>query len=84
MKKINIDIVYNKLIDKLKTSKYSDVISGIENSSAGAATGSEALMNQGSFLLNLKHSNPLAFEWVEAEINEYLDYCEQNGLYISR
>jgi len=84
MKKINIDITYNTLIEKLKASHYLDEITGIENSSAGAATGSEALMNQGSYLLNLKHSSPSAFKLIQKQIQEYLKYCEQNGLFIRK
>jgi hypothetical protein len=84
MKKIDINAVYGQLIKKLKESDYSDEIRGIENSSEGAATGSEALMNQGFHLMNLRNSNFQAFKLVEKEINEYLQYCKERGLLIRR
>jgi hypothetical protein len=84
MEKIDIDAVYNRMIQKLKASGYSGEIQGIEKSSAGAATGSEALMDQGSYLINLQHSSPSAFKLIQSEINDYLNYCKQNGLLIRR
>jgi hypothetical protein len=82
MKNIDIDVVYNQLVEKLKGSDYSGKIPGIENSLAGAATASEALMDQGFYLINLRHSNLPAFKLVEEEINSYLEYCRQRGLII--
>lgn len=84
MKKINIDLVYNKMIEKLKSSNYLDEISGIEKSSLGAVTGSEALMDQGFYLLSLQDSSPSAFKLIQPEVDQYFNYCKQNGLVIRR
>jgi hypothetical protein len=82
MEPININLIYDSIISKLKSSNYLDVIGSFEDSSAGAATGSEALMEQGSFLLSLRHSNPSAYKLIEDEVIEYVNYCKQHGLII--
>jgi hypothetical protein len=79
MKKIDINIVYNQLIEKLKTSEYSDEIPHIQNLLTGATTGNEALASQAHYLVTLRSSNFPAFKLVEKEINEYLEYCRQCG-----
>ena len=82
MSSINITTTYNEIIDKLKTSNNIHIITELEKSITGAATGSEALMDQGSYLLSLKYSNPPVFKLIEDQINAYLKYCSQNGLII--
>ena len=84
MNKIDINLVYDTLIDKLREANELSVIEEIKNSSAGAVTGSEALGMQGSHLVSLKYSNPTAFKLIEQEVNKYLKYCEQHGLIIHR
>ena len=78
----DIDVIYDKIIIKLKDSNNLDVIHGIENSSAGASTGSEGLMDQGAYLLNLKQTNPSVYYIINQEIEEYLEYCKRHGLII--
>jgi len=82
MKPIDINIVYTEIIEKLKASNNTHIITELEKSSAVAVTGSEALMNQASFLMSLRQSNPSAFNLIEAQIGNYLKYCRQNGLVI--
>jgi hypothetical protein len=79
---MDINIVYNKMVDKLRASNNLDVLSELENSDAGAATGSEALMATGFYLARLKNKNPLVYRLIEKQITEYLNYCQQNGLII--
>jgi len=79
---MDINIVYNEMIEKLKASNSLDVISALENSAAGAATGSEALMSTGFYLSSLKQNNHLVYELIKEQIKEYLKYCKQNGLII--
>ena len=70
------------MVEKLKASNYLDVIEELENSSAGAATGSEGLMDSGFFLYNLKHNKPLVYDLIKDQIKDYLKYCKLNGLII--
>ncbi len=79
---MDINIVYNKMIEKLRGSNNLDVITDLENSAIGAATGSEALMLTGGFLTSLKHNNHFAYDLIKEQIDEYLRYCKQNGLVI--
>ena len=79
---INIDDVYNKIISKWKASNDLELIVGLDNSAAGSVTGSEALMNQGDYLLSLKHNNPKAYSLINEEVKDYLNYCKQHGLII--
>jgi hypothetical protein len=79
---IDINLVYDTLINKLREANQLTVFEGIENSSAGAVTGSEALGMQGSHLVSLKYSNPTAFKLTEQEVIKYLEYCKQHGLII--
>jgi hypothetical protein len=79
---MDINIIYDKMIEKLKESKKLDVIAELENSDAGAATGSEALMATGFYLSSLKNDNPLVYELIKEQILEYLKYCKQHGLII--
>ncbi len=81
---MDINIAYNKMIEKLRASNSLDVITKLENSDAGAATGSEALMATGFYLVSLKHNNPSAYELIKEQIKEYLNYCNQNGLVIKQ
>lgn len=82
MKSIDINIIYNEIVKKLKASNYTNIITQLEKSNAGAVTGSEALMSQGSYLLSLRQSNPSVFNLIETQIENYLKYCRQNGLII--
>jgi len=79
---MDINVVYNKMIEKLKVSNNQDVIIEIKNSAIGAATGSEALMLTGFYLLRLKQNNPLVYQLIKEEIKKYLKYCNENGLII--
>ncbi len=79
---INIDTVYNEIIEKLRSTNNFNIIDDLERSSMGAATGSEALMEQGSYLLLLRNNDPDVFTLIEEHINTYLKYCRQNGLMI--
>lgn len=81
---MDINDIYNKMVDKLRSSNNLDVLKGLENSDAGAATGSEALMATGFYLASLKKINPLAYELIKKQIDEYLKYCKKNGLIIKQ
>jgi hypothetical protein len=80
---MDIDIVYNEIVEKLKTTNNQNVLVGLENSLAGAATGSEALMSSASYLLSLKHSHRHIYDLLRDQIKDYLKYCRENGLAIS-
>jgi hypothetical protein len=82
MQSIDINIIYNEIIEKLQISNNAIIISELEKSAAGAVTGSEALMGQGAYLLSLQYNEPLVFKIIEPQINSYLNYCKQNGLII--
>ena len=73
---MDINIVYNKMIEKLRTSNNLNVIADLENSDAGAVTGSEALMATGFYLSRLKHNNPLVYDLLKEEIMGYINYCK--------
>ena len=79
---MDINIVYNTIIEKLKASNNNDVIAELESSFAGAATGSEALMSSACYLSNLKQNKPLVYELIKEPIEDYLKYCKDNGLII--
>lgn len=79
---MDINIVYNRMIEKLRASNNFDVLEELENSDAGAATGSEGLALTGKYLFDLKYHNPSVYELIKEQIKEYLTYCEQNGLII--
>lgn len=81
---MDINKVYNEIVDKLKASNNLDVLKELESSDAGAATGSEALMATGFYLSNLKHNNSLIYELIKEQIKEYLKYCKENGLIIKQ
>ncbi len=81
---MDINVVYNKMIDKLRASNNLEVLTELENSVAGAATGSEALMATGFYLEGLKNKKPLVYELLKEQIKEYLNYCKQNGLIIKQ
>ena len=79
---MDIDVIYERILEKLVILDELEIIDKLELSSAGAATGSEALMLTGSFLSNLKHNNSYLYTQLKEEIWEYLDYCKKNGLII--
>jgi hypothetical protein len=79
---MDINLVYNKIIEKLKASDNLNVVAELENFIASAATGSEALMASAFYLSSLKHNNSSVYELIEEQIKEYLKYCKQNGLII--
>ena len=81
---MNINTVYNKIIDKFRASNNLDVLVELENSDAGAATGSEALMATGFYLVSLKNKNPVVYELIKEQIREYLKYCKDYGLIIKQ
>ncbi len=81
MPAIDINKVYNSIVEKLKGSNNGEVILELGKSSAGAATGSEALMMQASYMLSLKKLHPGVFKIIEDEIGSYLNYCHNHGLY---
>lgn len=82
MKPVDINIVYDGMIEKLRSANKIDVITGLNNSNAGAVTGSEGLMLTGSYLLSLRDTDPMIFELIKEEISKYLKYCRQIGLII--
>lgn len=82
MEPLDINIIYNEIVEKLKVSNNEKAIVELERSASGAATGSEALMNQGSYLVELKNNDPAIFNLLERQINDYLKYCRQSGLTI--
>lgn len=79
---MDINIVFNKMIEKLRASNNLGVTAELENSVAGAATGGEGLALTGKCLFDLKYNNPSAYELIKNQIKEYLNYCKQNGLII--
>ena len=79
---MDINLVYNNIIEKLEASNNQDVIEELQSSLASAATGSEALMSSASYLLNLKHNNPLVYELIKELIKDYQKYCKENGLIV--
>ena len=79
---MDINLVYNKIIENLRVSNNQKVIVELENASANASTGSEALMSSASYLSNLKKSNPSVYELIKYLIEDYLKYCKDNGLII--
>lgn len=79
---MDINLVYNKIIEKLEASDNQNIIAELEKSSAVATTGSEVLMSSASYLLNLKYNNPSVYELIKEQINDYLIYCKENGLII--
>ena len=79
---MEINLVYNKIIEKLETLHYHSVVEDLQVVVEGAATGSEALTASGSYLSNLKNNDPLAYMSINELINDYLRYCKSNGLII--
>jgi len=80
---MDINIVYNKILDTLTVSENVKVLTDLKNVDAGAVTGTEALMATGFFLSGLKHNNPLVYELLKEQIIDYLKYCKQNGIIIA-
>lgn len=79
---MDINIVYNRIVEKLKASNNQNILEELEGSLAGAATGSEALMSSASYLSKLKYNHPSVYELIREQIKDYIDYCKQNGLII--
>jgi len=82
MRPTDINILYSEIVEKLKNSSHAYLIAELEKSTAGAVTGSEALIDQASCLLSLRQTNPSAFELIEPQIDSYIKYCRQHGLII--
>jgi hypothetical protein len=55
---MDINIIYNKLIEKLKSSNNLNIIEDLERISASAVTGGEGLTFTGRYLLGLKENAP--------------------------
>jgi hypothetical protein len=79
---MDINIVYDEMVEKLKASNNLNVLKELENSDVGAATGSEALSMTGFYLSSLKNNNPSIYELLKEQIIEYLKYCKRNGIII--
>lgn len=79
---MDIDFIYNKIIEVLKGSNHENIAKELENSIARGSTGSESLMLSTSYLLYLKHSNPKVYDLIKMQVQDYLNYCNQNGLSI--
>ncbi|MDR3711323.1 MAG: hypothetical protein P4L51_00785 [Puia sp.] len=80
---MDINIVYDEMVEKLKASNNQNVLEELEKSDAGASTGSEALSMTGFYLSSLKRNNPSIYELLKEQIKEYLKYCQKNGIIIS-
>ncbi len=78
----DINIIYNEIVEKLETSNNKEILAAFQNAAAGAVTGSEALIDQGSYLAGLKTTNPAIYKLLEQQINDYVKYCRHNGLLI--
>jgi hypothetical protein len=79
---MDINVVYNTMLEKLRTSNRPDLVTGLEESAAGAATGSEALIDTALYLANLKSTCTSVYELLREEIKQYNEYCRQNGIQI--
>ena len=76
---MDINVVHNAIVEKLRVSNNEDVIIALENASAGASTGSEALISSASYLADLKRSNPSVYALLREFIKDYLKYCKDNA-----
>ena len=79
---IDINKIYNQISEKLSAANLLDILQALENSNAGAATGSESLMLTGKYLKDLKRTEQKAYNIIQNEILQYLKYCKNNGLII--
>ena len=77
---MDINIIYNKLIEKLKSSNNLNIIEDLERISAGAVTGGEGLTFTGRYLLDLKENAPSVFLLLEDDIIDYKKYCKRYGI----
>ena len=77
---MDINIVYNKIIEKLRASNNLDVITELENSDAGAATG-KFFFSLFFFFSGLNHNNPLVYELIKIKIKEFLKFKKKEGFY---
>lgn len=79
---MNITEIYNQIIEKLDKFGYNYISGDLNKLLRAAATGGEGLESSGSYLFDLKKNNPAAYEIIKDLIEEYLEYCKQNGIII--
>lgn len=79
---MDINIVYNEIIEILKESDELATISKLETLLAAAATGSEGLASTGKYLFDLRKNSPKIYESIKEPVAKYLKYCERNGIII--
>jgi hypothetical protein len=80
---MDVNIIYNKIVEKLEHSDSKEIITGLENCMASATTGSEALMLSASYLHDLKNNNPKIYTLIKNDVKDYLKYCKLKGLIIN-
>ena len=77
---MDINVLYERILSKLRTSRDTDIIENLDKSAYGAVTGNEALIAMGLYLLSLKEMNPGIYKLLKSEIKEFRKYCKQNGI----
>lgn len=77
---MNIDSIYNKIIDNLEKAGLTDNVKNLEDLLAKASTGSEALSLTGKYLFDLLKTKSVTHNSIKPLILEYLKYCEINGI----
>jgi hypothetical protein len=80
---MDITQLYNTIAEKLNQSGHQDVSINLKNILAAAATGGEALSSTNKYLSGLKWSNKQAYRVIEDLVDEYTNYCKQNGILIN-
>jgi hypothetical protein len=79
---LDIDLIYTRIIERLKETNKQSIIDALANSGAGAATGGEVLSMTGRYLAELRQTDPEVYEFLRPEITEYLRYCKLSGVII--
>jgi hypothetical protein len=79
---MNINEIYNTIIDRLKEAGQTDKVKELEDLLSSASTASEALGLTGQYLITLKTNEISNNNSLKTLIENYINYCKENGVVI--
>jgi len=74
---MEINIVYERMLDKLKKSNKLDIITEFKECGLGGVTGGEVLGMQASYLKLLREKDPSTYKIIHIEAAEILNYFKR-------
>jgi hypothetical protein len=79
---MNTNPIIDSIKSKLNSGNYSSEVRSIDEYVATEDKGGEMLGTVGRFLVDLQFNDPQAYYLIEDDIEQYLTYCQKQGIII--